>query len=141
VLANAFGLNETCWGHRNENNKPKRKPKRKALGHSKGDYRRRHKRTGRRPRGSSTTSRDNENELVDEEPNEEDMDDDHEAFTEKYKQIRDGRMERWNSLNESERKRKGGTNANWRTKEYKIEGRDHVTEIWRDTQINLRDSR
>jgi hypothetical protein len=140
VLANAFGLNETCWGHRNENNKAKRKPKRKALGHSKGDYRRRHKRTGHRPRGSST-SRENENELVDEELNEEDMDDDHEAFTEKYKQLRVERMERWNSLNESERKRKGGTKANWRTKDYKIEGRDHVTEIWRDTQISLRDSR
>ncbi len=67
-------------------------------------------------------SRENQNELVDEELNEEDMDDDHEAFTEKYKQLRVERMERWNILNETERKRKVGTNANnWRTKDYKIE--------------------
>ena len=120
ILANAFGLNETCWGHKNANKKKAKRngddrpaPKMRKQGPSDGRRSRypfhkkrdTHRRSG--PRGASSwksgggkrSRGDMRNELPDEQEDEIEkeldyyrdegaLDDDHDTFTEKYKELR-----------------------------------------------------
>jgi len=127
ILANAFGLNETCWGHKNANKRKAKKqrgnggrpaPKMRKHDISDGSHhrypfhkkRRAHRRSG--PRGASSrmggggnsSSGDMRHELPDEEEGDEEeeldfyrdegaLDDDHDTFTAKYKELRAKRKE------------------------------------------------
>lgn len=107
ILADAFGLQESCWGHKNENNKPRGAPKghrHKMTPAMKAELRQRRKMKAKQRRrkirgdggGMFGQMFARGGETMDDAalPSEEDMDDDHAAHAVDFQRKRVKRMER-----------------------------------------------